>query len=180
MIMDPVIDATLRTALALLFAMAAGHKLRDLAHFRATLAEYRLLPGPLVPLAAVLVVATELGVAGALMMPAIRTPGALAAALLLALYGGAIAINLVRGRHHIDCGCGGPAVRRPIGGWLVVRNGALAAAALTLVAPVHGRPLVWVDGLTIAGATGVFAACHASLDRLLAHAPALARLRGGA
>ena len=52
--MDPVIDATLRTALALLFFVAAGHKLRDLGRFRATLTEYRLLPAGLVPLAAAL------------------------------------------------------------------------------------------------------------------------------
>src|SRR5437870_1480218 len=128
--MDPVIDLTLRTALALLFFVAAGHKLRDLDRFRATLAEYRLLPAGLVPLAAALVVAVEVAAAGALLVPGARAAGLVVAAALLALYGAAIAINLARGRRDIDCGCAGPAVRRPITGALVARNAALAALAL--------------------------------------------------
>jgi len=46
--MDPAADVTLRTAFALLFAVAASHKVRDPARFRATLADYRLLPAPFV------------------------------------------------------------------------------------------------------------------------------------
>ena len=178
--MDPVIDATLRTALALLFFVAAGHKLRDLGRFRATLAEYRLLPAGLVPLAAALVVGAEAAAAGALLVPGTRATGLVSAATLLLVYGAAVAINLARGRRDIDCGCAGPAVRRPISGWLVARNAALAAAALAAVAPVRPRPLVWVDALTVMGATATLAALYASVDRLLAHAPALARLRGEA
>jgi len=34
--------------------------------------------------------------------------------------------------------------------------------------------------VTVAGATAVLAALYASLDRMIAHAPGLARLRGGA
>src|SRR2546425_7648864 len=100
--MDPVIDVTLRTALALLFFVAAGHKLRDLDRFRATLAEYRLLPAGLVPLAVALVVAVEVAAAGALLVPGARAAGLVSAAALLVLYGAAIAINLARGRRDID------------------------------------------------------------------------------
>ena len=130
--MDPVADITLRSAFALLFLVAASHKLRDPGRFRTTLADYRLLPGPVVPLAAMLVIGVEVVVAIALVASARRTPG-------------------------------------PV-----------AAAALTAVAPVRPRPLVWVDVLTVLGATGTLAALYASADRLLAHAPALARLRGEA
>src|SRR5213080_1524102 len=167
---DPAVDAALRAAFALLFLVAASHKLRDPGRFRTTLAEYRLLPGPVVPLAAMLVIGVEVVVAIALLAPARRAPGP----------GAAVAVNLARGRRHIDCGCVGPAVRRPISGWLVARNAALAAAALAAVAPVRPRPLVWVDALTVMGATATLAALYASVDRLLAHAPALARLRGEA
>ncbi len=177
---DPAVDAALRAAFALLFLVAASHKLRDPGRFRTTLAEYRLLPGPVVPLAAMLVIGVEVVVAIALLAPARRAPGPGAAAAVLAVYGAAIAVNLARGRRHIDCGCVGPAVRRPISGWLVARNAALAAAALAAVAPVRPRPLVWVDALTVMGATATLAALYASVDRLLAHAPALARLRGEA
>lgn len=178
--MDAAIDITLRTALALLFLVAAGHKLRDPGRFRATVADYRLLPAWLVAPGAVLLLCTELAVAVALVVPTLRTPGALAAATVLAVYGAAIAVNLARGRRHLDCGCAGPAVRRPISGWLVARNGVLVVVALAGLVPLHARALTWVDLLTIAGATTVLAACYGSLDRLLADVPALAALRGEA
>ena len=178
--MDPVIDVTLRTALALLFSVAAGHKLQDLGRFRATLVEYRLLPAGLVPFAAALVVAVEVAAAGALLVPGARAAGLVSAATLLVVYGAAVAINLVRGRRDIDCGCAGPAVRRPISGALVARNAALAALALAGLVPVHPRALLWVDGLTVAGATAALAAFYAALDRMIVFAPGLARLRGDA
>src|SRR5207237_5135405 len=92
--MDPVIDVTLRTALALLFSVAAGHKLQDLGRFRATLVEYRLLPAGLVPLAAALVVAVEVAAAGALLVPGARAAGLVRAATLLVVYRAAGALNL--------------------------------------------------------------------------------------
>ena len=178
--MDPAIDTTLRAALALLFLVAAGHKLRDPGRFRTTLAEYRLLPEALASIAAALVVAVELTVAGALVAPTLRRPGLGSAAALLLVYAAAVAINLARGRRDLDCGCAGPAVRRPISGWLVARNVLLAGAALAGLAPVRARPLGWVDGVTVAGGAAVLAALYAALDRMIAHAPALARLRGRA
>lgn len=174
--MDPAADVTVRAALALLFLVAAAHKLGDAGRFAATLVEYRLLPARSVPLVARLVPAAEVAVAVAL--GGRRAAGLLAAAGMLLLYAGAIGINLARGRRHIDCGCAGPATRRPISGWLVARNLALAAAALAGLAPVAARQLVWVDALTVAGGTAVLAALWAALDRLLADAPALARVRG--
>ena len=178
--MDPVIDVTLRMALALLFFVAAGHKLQDLGRFGATLAEYRLLPARLVPLAAALVVAVEVAAAGALLVPSARAAGLVSAATLLVVYGAAVAINLARGRRHIDCGCAGPAGRRPISGALVARNAALATLALAGLVPVRPRALLWVDGLTVAGATAALAAFYAALDRMIVFAPGLARLRGDA
>src|SRR5437870_9061017 len=118
MIMDPAIDATLRTAFALLFLVAASHKLRDPGRFRTTLAEYRLLPGAVVALAAVVVIGIEIFVAIALVASARRAPGPVAAAAVLVVYGAAIAVKLARDWRHIHCRCAGPAVRRPISGWL--------------------------------------------------------------
>jgi Methylamine utilisation protein MauE len=180
MSIDPAIDATLRVALGLLFLVAAGHKLRAPARFRAALADYRLLPPALVPVAAVLVVAAELGVTAALAVPAARLAGLVDAAALLLVYAAAIGVNLARGRREIDCGCAGPALRRPLDGRLVGRNAVAAAAALAALAPVAPRALVWVDALTVAGGAAVLAAAWASVDRLLAEAPRLARLREGA
>jgi hypothetical protein len=180
MTVDPAIDATLRAALGLLFLVAAGHKLRAPARFRAALAGYRLLPPALVPAAAGLVVGAELAVAAALAAPGARVAGLGGAAALLLAYAAAIGVNLARGRREIDCGCTGPALRRPLDGRLVARNATVAAAALVALGPVASRPLVWVDALTVAGGTAVLAAAWAAVDRLLAEAPRLARLREGA
>ena len=177
--MDPVIDAALRTGLSVLFLAAAVHKLRDLARFRATLAEYHLLPPRLVPFGAIALVAAELGLAVTLVAPPLRTASLVAAAGLLLIYGGAMAVNLARGRRHIDCGCAGPAARRPISGGLVARNAVLVAAALGGLLPVSPRPLFWVDAVTVLGATATLATLYAALDRLLALAPTRAMLRGG-
>jgi len=178
--MDPAVDVALRTALALLWLAAAGHKLRSLGRFRVTLADYRLVPERLVPIAVVVVVAVEVTIAALLVAPGMRTAGALATALLLTGYGAAIGVNLARGRWHIDCGCVGPAARRSLSGWLVARNGALAAVALVGLVPVHARPMLWVDGLTVAATTLVLAILYAAADGLIANAPAFARLRGEA
>src|SRR5262249_29428406 len=177
--MDPVIDMALRTALAGLFLAAALHKLRDLDRFRATLAEYDVLPPRLVPVGAIVLTGAELGLAVALAVPSLRTASLVAAAGVLSIYGGAMAVNLARGRRHIDCGCAGPAARRPISGVLVARNAVLAAAALGGLLPVSPRALSWVDGVTVLGATATLAALYAAFDRLLSLAPTRAMLRGG-
>jgi hypothetical protein len=173
--MDPVIDLTLRAALGLLFAVAAAHKLRDPRRFAATLAEYRVLPAGLAGAASALLVALELAVVAALVVD--RRLGLAGAAALLGLYAGAMATNLARGRRHIDCGCAGPAARRPISGWLVVRNVMLACVALAGLAPIGPRTLLWIDGCTVVAATAALAACWTAADRLLALAPGLAQLR---
>jgi len=174
--MDPVVDLTLRGGLALLFLVAASHKWRDPARFRATLIDYRILPEATAGPVAVLLVGAELAVAVALLTPAWRTLGLVGACGLLVLYGFAIAVNLGRGRRHLDCGCVGPALRRPISVQLVVRNAVLAAGALLALGPVATRPLVWVDALTLAAALASSSALYAAVDRMLAEAPLRARL----
>jgi hypothetical protein len=175
--MDPAIDLTLRAALALLFVVAATHKLRDVPAFQATFADYRLVPHVLVGALARVVPLAEIGVAMLLVAPEGSALGKVGAAGLLAVYGTAVAVNLVRGRRHIDCGCAGPHARRPIGWGIVVRNALVAAAALGALARVHPRPLVWVDALTVSGAVVTLGALYLAADRLMALGPAVARLR---
>jgi len=174
--MDPVFDLIIRAALGLLFVVAAWHKLRDPRRFAATLGEYHLVPARFAPAAAACVVLAELGTVVAL----VRWPrgGATAAAALLAVYGSAIAVNLARGRRHIDCGCGGPAANREIGAWMVARNAVVAIAALAAaVLPMAAREMIWLDACTIVAATAMLAACWTATDHLVAQAPGLARLR---
>lgn len=175
--LDPALGWLLRGALAALFATAAVHKLCDLAAFRAALADYQLLPGAVLPAFAFLLPAVEVGVAFGFCVPAFAPCAAIAAAALLALYGWAMAINLTRGRRHIDCGCAGPAGRQAIGAPLIVRNAVLAAVALVSALPAAPRTLAWVDGVTIAAGVAVLALLYAAFDGLLAHAPRIALLR---
>ena len=123
----------LRFGLLLLLASGAAEKLRDSRRFRAAVAGYALLPERAIGAAATAFALGEAALAAALLAPAaagVRAIAAVAAALLFAVYGAAIAINLARGRRAIDCGCGGPAARVPLSGWLVARNALLVAAAL--------------------------------------------------
>lgn len=158
--------ATLRAGLALLFAAAAVHKLRDRTGFAAALAEYRVLPARLLHPAVWLVPALEAALALALAAPG--PVGPVSAAGLLALYGGAIALNLARGRRWLDCGCLGPSLRQPISGALVARNALLAAAALACLLPAAARALVWLDFATIAAATACLALVWHGAHRVLA------------
>ncbi len=207
-LVDPVVVATLRAALGLLFLGAARHKLRDLAAFRATLAQYDLLPRAATHVAAIALVAAEsataigllaaaaavvvVGIAGA--EAPVRIAGAerdahaatweaAAAALasvLLAVYTAAIAAGLARGRRGIDCGCAGPALQQPLGGGLVARNLLLLGAALLCLGPMGSRPLVWLDAFTVLAAVGVLATWYSALERLMAVAPVVARARARA
>src|SRR5262249_56502321 len=97
--MDPVLDLTLRTALGLLFAVAAFHKLQDRQHFAATVAEYRLLPATFADAGAGVVILAELGVVAAL---ALRpSPGIAAGAGLLAGFRVRVGVSLARGPRPI-------------------------------------------------------------------------------
>lgn len=174
---DPVVPALLRAALALLFAAAALHKLRDLHAFRVALGDYQLVPWPLTGLVAPGLVLAESATTGLLLSPWARPWGFSAAALLLALYTAAMAVNLLRGRRDIDCGCFGPALRLELGPGLLARNAVLIAGALAGLLPASPRALGAQDALPIAGAVGFLAAAYAAASRLLANAPALRTLR---
>jgi len=165
-VVDPAVHAWLCASLGLLLAFAAAHKLRAPRAFAAQLAEYRLVPDAAsLPLGLVLG-ASELALALALCAPVLSRPAALGAALLLALYAGAIAIDLARGLDDFDCGCG--LAPRPLGPGLVARNGLLVAGALVAALPVSPRALGAVDALSIAAGTLCFALLFAAADTLAA------------
>ncbi len=174
--LDPAVALTLRGALALLFAAAAWHKLRDRAYFRAALGGYALLPAAaLGPVALALPLVEALAAVG---LVAGSAGGALLATVLLVAYTGAIAFNLARGRRDIDCGCGGPAAARQVlSGWLVARNAVLLLAATALLLPRAERALGAADlaicALALVAATLVYTAA----DQLAANWPRLQALR---
>ena len=160
-----------RGLLALVFLSAVVHKLRAPRDFLATLRGYGLVPGFVAPAVAVGLIASEGAVGAGLLAPATQRAAALGAAALLGLYGAGIAINLLRGRRDIDCGCGGPAARQPLSAWLVLRNVCLAAAAIAALLPSSSRPLEALDGFTIGAGVAVLYLQYLSTNLLLAYLP---------
>jgi hypothetical protein len=175
MTMDPVIDHTIRLALQGLFLVAAAHKLRDVRAFRQTLAAHRIVPDALVPLAAALVVAAEV-VAFLLTSRDEHRAGLAIGGALLLLYAGVIALNLVRGRDRIDCGCLGVAGRDGLSWWLVGRNLLCATAAFAALLPSSGRAMGAIDSFTVYAATSALVALYVAADRLIANADGYRRL----
>jgi hypothetical protein len=176
--LDPALHAALRLALAAVLLAAARHKLRDPARFRSALAGYALLPAGAVGAAAAIAAGAELALGAALILPGVGSAPALGAAALLALYAGAIAANLARGRAAIDCGCG--ARPQPLRWGLVARNALLVCAALAAAPPPGGRALAWPDALTITAGAAVLALLHAAADVALENGARLRALRGRA
>jgi hypothetical protein len=178
--LDPAVVWTLRLALALVFAGAVRHKVAAPADFAAAVRAYRLVPAATAGVVAALLVVAEAAAAVLLLWPGGLGLGAAVAAGLLGLYAAAIGVNLARGRRDLDCGCAGPAARRPVSGALVARNLVYLAAALALLAPAGARALVWLDAATVAFATATLAALATGVGHLDANRPAVARARGTA
>lgn len=168
MSIDPVVTAALRVLFALLFATAAAHKLADLGAFRIVLHDYHVLPYALVTPATALVVATEVALASSLPWPRVGALPACVAFGLLAVYSTGIAVNLLRGRRTLECGCAPSTYRQPLSEWLLLRNLALmAAAALLTLAPTE-RSLTWLDAVTFVGLVVAGASAWVAVQRLLA------------
>ena len=152
------------TLLGLVFLTAAFAKVRDIARFRETVAQYRLMPEGLVGAGSVALPVVEIAVGSGLLL-GVRV-ALLPAAALLGLFAAAVAINLRRGRTHIDCGCGGADGRRPISRALVRHDLILAALALAaLAAPGPAEGLLRLGGLA---AGGLFFLINMTFDRIVA------------
>jgi hypothetical protein len=166
MTLDPAIGWTVVLVLAGVFGAAAMTKLRALDAFVGVVHNYHLVPEPLErPIAYVLPV-VELAIAVGVLAPATRAPAAIAAAILLALFAGAMAINLARGRRDIDCGCFATVLRQRLSWPMVLRNLLLAALALLVVPELGARGLGWLDLVTIGCASAALVFAYAAASRL--------------
>jgi len=152
LLIDPAVSAALGLFLAVLLAASAAHKAKTFREFAGVIENYRLAPRGAVPLIAPVILFAEAMIALCLLVPALRAEAATLAAVLFSLYGAAMAINLLRGRREIDCGCSFGAGGDRLTWSLVLRNLALVAAALFVAAPAGTRELGAFDVLTI----GVF------------------------
>jgi Methylamine utilisation protein MauE len=174
---DTAISLTIALSVALLFAFAVSHKLRAWSEFQAVLRNYELLPDKLVALLGAFLVALEVSAVVLLVMSGTRAFGAALSAGLLAVYALAMAINLVRGRVNLDCGCLGFGRRQPLRRSMVVRNLAIAALVLVAALPTNTRVLEALDVVSIVGAVISLAFLYAAHALLQA---GLHSLRGNA
>lgn len=167
LMLDPAIGSLLIGSFVLLFAGAAGHKLRDLDRFAEVFAGYDIAPRLVRWRLTWLVPVAEILLALGLLLPASRTAAAALAAALLSAYAVAIAVNLRAGRRLVACGCGGPDQRRPIAAWMVWRNLLLAAVLGAATLPRNARPLEWTDAVTLAFGLTSVALLYSCAERLL-------------
>jgi hypothetical protein len=152
MILDPTTELGIRVAAGLFFLWAGAAKFRDWSGFRAALADYRLLPAFAIAPIAFAIPAVELGVAATLPCVALGSWPEIAGAGLLLLFAGAMAINLLRDRRNISCGCSFGAQDGGLHWSLVARNVAAAAAiAASGIGALPASPAEIVTGI-IAGA----------------------------
>ncbi len=138
------IALAIRVLVALVFLTGALGKIRHRLAFQGVVANYRLLPDIAVPAFARLLPLVETAVAAALLIAPPIGPEVSAASLLI-VFAAAMAINIRRGRSHIDCGCFQSALKQTLSITLVVRNMGLALL-LALPAALPGTVPAAVPG----------------------------------
>jgi Methylamine utilisation protein MauE len=178
MALDPAIGWTVVLVLAGVFGAAAVSKLGALDAFVGVVHNYRLVPETLERPIAYVLPGIELAIAMGVLVPITRGTAALAAAMLLVLFAGAMAINLVRGRRNIDCGCFATVLRQRLSWPLVVRNLLLAALAFLVVPGLSVRSLGWLDFVTIGCASTALVLVYAAASRLFGSGSRTQPVRG--
>jgi hypothetical protein len=178
MVLDPAIGLLLIAAIALLFASAAVHKLRDLRRFDEIFSAYGLLTSVARWHLSWAVPVLESVVSVGLLFDASRPYAATVGIVLLSAYATAITINLRRGRRDLACGCGGPDERRPIAPWMVWRNIVIALALASALAPWTTRPLGFMDAVTVAFGLLALALIYLCIDQLMHYVQRAAQFRG--
>jgi uncharacterized membrane protein YphA (DoxX/SURF4 family) len=171
------LQIVVRTLIALTYLAAAIGKMRHWAVFQGVVANYRLLPEVLVAPFAYLLPPFEALLGAALLLGLLAPWAEVAAAALLLLFAAAMAVNIIRGRRHIDCGCFQSALKQTLN-WILVARNAFLALLLGLGLAITAGPTelrMTIDGL-LAG--GVFFAILQSLNILWAIDPAWRRPHG--
>jgi hypothetical protein len=145
-----MLGEVMRLTIAVIFALAAFHAMRGWTVFGGIVEQYRIAPRWLARTAARILPPLELAAAAALALPRSSSAGAELGLCLMALFTGAITVNLARGRVSIDCGCGGASGQQLSPG-LVLRNLAVTfGLVVAWLAPPYGA----VDGVTTVGVIG--------------------------
>lgn len=173
---DPVVTRAAGAALSVVLLAGAWHKLRDPAVFAAAVENYRLLPAAGVPVVALALPVLELAAGALILFAETRVLGGMLAAVVLLVVSSAVAVNLVRGRTAIDCGCGGVA-SQPLSWSLLARNAVLLALAVLAVQDDIARQLVWADYITLGGAVLAQLGLYFCINQLMSNSPFMPAVR---
>jgi hypothetical protein len=139
-----------RLTIAVIFALAAFHAMREWTVFGGIVEQYRIAPRWLALIAARVLPPLELAAGAALVLPMTSGDGAVLGLCLMALFAVAITVNLARERVWIDCGCGG-ANGQKLSPGLVLRN---LVVTFGLVVALMAPPRGVVDSMTTLGVIG--------------------------
>lgn len=187
--LDPLILRIIAVCFALLFLFAAVHKINNKLQFHGILEAYQILPRGMLGLTVSVIPVLELilGLAWALSaLLFIRIQFVpLVSAMLLFVYALVIAINLMRGRSYIDCGCGfSPRASsaqnlsssggiQQLSRGLVARNVVLVIVALIAAIPPTSRDLGFIDYLSLIAAASTLVLLYGAFNQLLANRNAI-------
>jgi len=178
--LDPLILRIISVGFAILFIPAAIHKLANISQFTAILRAYKIMPERMTIIASWLIPLLELQLGSAwLLLEIINLPTTIIAtmsAMLLGLYTLGIAINILRGRSYIDCGCSfsttiaktdndGTMQHLSLG--LVVRNVLLIIVALVAALPISVRNFLFIDYFSLLTATIAIVLLFGAFNQLL-------------
>lgn len=153
--------------------LAGVPKIRDRDALLRVVRGYRLLPAPVERVVAATLPAIEIALGSALIAGLAPHVAAVAATALFTGFFLGLAINLLRGRRELDCGCfafgrhdGAPRI-----GWFhAVRAGSFAAVSGVLAVAAPGVPTVGEHVLAVAAALVVLAAVAAGAQlRAIVH-----------
>jgi uncharacterized membrane protein YphA (DoxX/SURF4 family) len=125
-----------RLLLGALFLWASATKVPDMAAFAESVANYRIVPPALVPLAAPAVVGVEIVAGISLLANVWARASAWVLAALLAVFTAGLTSALARG---IDLACGCFGGNAPATRWTVLRDVALLALAVFVALTSRGR-----------------------------------------
>lgn len=178
---DPLIARVIGFGFAVLFIGAAWHKLSTPERFAAILRDYQLLPAFLIRPLTFLIPAIEVTLVLGWISGLATWITAMTSAALLATYALAMAINIVRGRIYIDCGCGFGAAageEQALSSSLVTRNILLIGVALLSLVPTTARGLGIIDLIIVLVSVLIAILLYASSEQLIQNRAAIVTWRG--
>jgi hypothetical protein len=178
---DPLIARVIGFGFAVLFIGAAWHKLSSRERFAAILRDYQLLPDILIRPLTFLIPAIEMTLVFGWISGLSPWITAMTSAALLATYALAMAINVVRGRIYIDCGCGFGAAtgeEQALSSSLVARNILLIGVALLSLVPTTERDVGIIDLIIVSASVLIAILMYASSEQLIRNRAAIVTWRG--